>query len=180
MPPILLCQCKGDRMKNKLYVAYGSNLNLPQMAVRCPSAKVVGASEIKDYALVFRGNTYGAVATVEPKEGVSVPVLLWKITPRDEKALDIYEAFPRLYEKQNLELDLDDKTVSAMVYVMTLGHRPGIPSTSYYNTIYEGYKTAGFDTKILENAVEYSEELMDIEHEPEQKNPFEIDGMKGW
>jgi len=35
-------------MKNKLYIAYGSNLNLPQMAHRCPSAKVVGASEIKD------------------------------------------------------------------------------------------------------------------------------------
>ena len=71
MPPILLCQCKGDRMKNKLYVAYGSNLNLPQMLVRCPTAKVVGASEIKDYALVFRGGRYGAVATIEPKEGAS-------------------------------------------------------------------------------------------------------------
>lgn len=180
MPPILLCQCKGERMKNKLYVAYGSNLNLPQMAVRCPSAKLVGASEIKDYALVFRGNTYGAVATVEPCEGVSVPVLLWKITPRDEKALDIYEGFPRLYEKQNLELDLDDKTVSAMVYVMTPGHRPGIPSSSYYNTIYEGYKTAGFDTAILENAIDYTEELMDKEQKPGQENNFGIDGMKGW
>ena len=31
-------------MKNKLYIAYGSNLNLPQMAGRCPTAKVVGAS----------------------------------------------------------------------------------------------------------------------------------------
>jgi hypothetical protein len=42
-------------MKNKLYIAYGSNLNLTQMAKRCPTAKVLGASEIKDYALVFRG-----------------------------------------------------------------------------------------------------------------------------
>ncbi len=71
-------------MKNKLYIAYGSNLNLPQMAGRCPTAKVVGASEIKDYALVFRGGRHGAVATIEPCEGSSVPVLLWKITPKDE------------------------------------------------------------------------------------------------
>ena len=44
-------------MKNKkYYIAYGSNLNLPQMAFRCPTAKVVGVSEIKDYELLFRGS----------------------------------------------------------------------------------------------------------------------------
>ena len=57
-------------MKNKLYIAYGSNLNLPQMAGRCPTAKVVGASAIKDYALVFRGGRQGAVATIEPLRGL--------------------------------------------------------------------------------------------------------------
>ena len=107
-------------MKSKLYIAYGSNLNLPQMAHRCPSAKVVGASEIKDYALVFRGGRNGAVATIEPCEGSSVPVLLWKITPKDEAALDVYEGFPRFYDKELMELPLDGQSVSAMVYVMTL------------------------------------------------------------
>ena len=57
--------------KNTLYIAYGSNLNLPQMAFRCPTAKVVGASEIKGYELLFRGGRKGAVATVEPLEGSS-------------------------------------------------------------------------------------------------------------
>ena len=64
--------------KPTLYIAYGSNLNLPQMALRCPTAEVVGKSELKDYELLFRGGRRGAVATVEPKEGSSVPVLLWK------------------------------------------------------------------------------------------------------
>ena len=42
-------------MKNKqLYIAYGSNINLEQMAYRCPHSKVVGTSEIKDYELEFR------------------------------------------------------------------------------------------------------------------------------
>ena len=53
--------------KNRLYIAYGSNLNLPQMAHRCPTAKVVGASEDKGYELLFRGGRHGAVATIEPK-----------------------------------------------------------------------------------------------------------------
>ena len=71
--------------KPTLYVAYGSNMNLPQMALRCPTAEVVATSELKDFELLFRGSRSSAVATVEPKEGSSVPVLLWKIREKDEK-----------------------------------------------------------------------------------------------
>ncbi len=70
-------------MMEKLYIAYGSNLNLEQMSNRCPTAKVVGTSEIKDHKLVFRGPHAHAVATVEPCKGESVPVLVWQITPND-------------------------------------------------------------------------------------------------
>ena len=84
--------------KNRLYIAYGSNLNLPQMAFRCPTAKVVGTSEVKGYELLFRGGSRGAVATIEPLEGSSVPVLLWKIRPQDEIALDRYEGYPEMHE----------------------------------------------------------------------------------
>ncbi len=167
-------------MKNKLYIAYGSNRNLPQMAGRCPTAKVVGASEIKDYALVFRGGRHGAVATIEPCEGSSVPVLLWKITPKDEAALDIYEGFPRFYDKETIDLPLDGKSVSAMVYVMTPGHRLGYPSDYYYNTIRDGYKTAGFDAAVLEQAIDYTEQLMESEPELEQQSLFGFGGLKWW
>ncbi|MEG0689074.1 MAG: gamma-glutamylcyclotransferase family protein, partial [Hungatella sp.] len=80
--------------KNRLYIAYGSNLNLPQMGMRCPTAEVVGTSEIKNCELLFRGGRRGAVATIEPLEGSSVTVLLWKIKQQDELALDRYEGFP--------------------------------------------------------------------------------------
>ena len=66
-------------MTGRRYIAYGSNLNRAQMALRCPDAKVVGTGEIKDYELLFRGNRNGAVATVEPKKGESVPVLIWRL-----------------------------------------------------------------------------------------------------
>lgn len=155
--------------KRRLYIAYGSNLNLPQMAHRCPTAQVVGKSEIKDYELLFRGARRGGVATVEPKEGSSVPVLLWDIKPKDEAALDVYEGYPTLYQKETLKLELEGKTVEAMVYVMTPGHAPGLPSAYYYDTIAEGYRTAGFNLDILEQAVERSEELMGLEElGPEQ------------
>jgi hypothetical protein len=74
--------------EEKIYIAYGSNLNLPQMEHRCPTAKVLGTSEIKDYELLFRGSKTGSYATIEPCEGSSVPVLLWCVKPKDEIALD--------------------------------------------------------------------------------------------
>lgn len=155
-------------MKNKLYIAYGSNLNLPQMAKRCPAAKVVGTSEIKDFALIFRGQRGNAVATIESQKGSLVPVLIWEITPNDEISLDRYEGYPTFYEKDMLELPLNGQMVSAMVYVMMPGHRLGYPSDYYYNAIKEGYKTAGFDTEILAEAVNRTEQMMERESSPSQ------------
>ena len=148
------------RMKKKLYAAYGSNLNLGQMARRCPTARVLGASELKDHELLFRGARWGSVATVEPCEGASVPVLVWEITPEDEKTLDYYEGFPFLYGKKTVELLLREKTVRAMVYVMTSGRLLGQPGENYFTAILEGYRTAGFDPAVLQTATDTSREGM--------------------
>ena len=86
-------------MKEKLYIAYGSNLDRRQMARRCPTAEVVCSGMLYGHELLFRGSQFGAVATVEPKPGACVPVLVWKIKPSDERALDLYEGFPHLYRK---------------------------------------------------------------------------------
>jgi gamma-glutamylcyclotransferase (GGCT)/AIG2-like uncharacterized protein YtfP len=162
-----------------LYIAYGSNLNLPQMAFRCPTAKVVGTSEIKDYELLFRGGRGSSVATVEPLKDSSVPVLLWKLKERDLQALDRYEGFPSFYRKEILPVELKGKTVPAMVYIMNDSHPMGSPSDYYLNTIFEGYQSAGFDTEILEQAVEKSIRLAQEqqEQEPEQCTLFDL---KGW
>jgi gamma-glutamylcyclotransferase (GGCT)/AIG2-like uncharacterized protein YtfP len=167
-------------MKAKtLYIAYGSNLNLPQMAFRCPTAKVVGASEIKDYELLFRGGRKSSVATVEPLKGSSVPVLLWKLKERDLQALDRYEGYPSLYRKEILPVELKGKTIPAMVYIMNDGHPFGSPSDYYLNTIMEGYQSADFDTEFLEQAVEKSIQLAkeQQEREPDQGTLFD---MKWW
>lgn len=139
-------------------MAYGSNLNLPQMEKRCPTATVAGTSEIKGYELLFRG-----VATVEPKEGGSVPVLLWNIEPWDELALDRYEGWPHLYRKEMMDVELEGETVSAMVYVMNDGRSLAMPSDFYYEVIEDGYKTAGFDIGVLEQALDRTEELISQE-----------------
>ena len=166
------------KRKERLYIAYGSNLNLPQMAFRCPTAEVAGKSELKGYELLFRGGRRGAVATVEPKDGGSVPVLLWKIREADEEALDRYEGYPHFYEKQMMEVELDGKPVSAMVYVMTPGHEFGIPSDYYADVIREGYETAGFDLQSLEDAIDHAYEL--VTQQTEQAGQQSLFGMGGW
>ena len=42
-------------MSKKLYIAYGSNINLEQMAHRCPNSKVVSKEMMQCYELEFRG-----------------------------------------------------------------------------------------------------------------------------
>jgi len=154
-------------MSNKrLYIAYGSNLNLPQMAQRCPTAKPVGTAILENHELLFRGGRHGSVATVEPREGSSVPVLVWKLQPDDEAALDRYEGYPSLYEKRMMDIGLNGRAVSAMVYVMVPGHEAGLPSRNYLNVIRDGYVSAGFDPGILDAAVKRSDEIAAEEIEP--------------
>lgn len=139
--------------KDKFYIAYGSNLNLGQMARRCPTAEAVKATYLHNYRLMFRGKGT-AVATIERHKGGKVPILIWQLQPSDEHSLDLYEGFPHLYRKETLKLTVDGKRVRAMVYIMNETPHPyGTPSRSYFETIWQGYGDSGFDPKILRQAV---------------------------
>lgn len=137
----------------KVYLAYGSNLNLEQMAYRCPDATVIGTTVLNGYRLVFRGGRHTGVATIEQERGSAVPVLLWEITKRCEQALDRYEGYPHLYRKEQLTVDLDGDELVAMAYVMNDGPPPAMPGAYYYATILHGYRDCGFDEAILKEAV---------------------------
>lgn len=136
--------------KKQLYIAYGSNINLEQMAFRCPHSKVVGTSEIKDFELEFRG-----VATIVPKENASVLVLIWELDERDLPNLNIYEGYPRLYRQEKMNFELNGRSCKGMVYLMNYGEISP-PSNRYYNTILEGYRENGIDESYLQTALENS------------------------
>ena len=143
----------------RLYIAYGSNINLEQMAYRCPNSRILGTAMLSDYELEFRN-----VATIVPKNNSQVPVLLWEIGQEDEISLDKYEGFPRMYRKEIFEIELDGKTHECMAYVMNYG-TISPPSTQYYNSILKGYIDNGLDTDYLESALEksiaYEQEMQD-------------------
>ena len=138
----------------KIYLAYGSNLNLEQMGVRCPEALVIGTTRLPDYHLIFKGSHSSGVATIEKKRGSSVPVLLWEITKKCEKALDRYEGFPHLYRKKHVRVQFENNELVVMAYIMNEGPPIAVPNAYYYKTILEGYRDCGFNEEILNEAID--------------------------
>lgn len=137
----------------KLYIAYGSNLNMAQMSTRCPSAKVYSKGVLNNWELVYRGAFSNSHATIIQKQGSIVPVLVWKIQPRDEYRLDIYEGYPHYYFKKNITVDIDGRKENAMAYIMNKEKLPGRPSTQYVKTILQGYIDNDMDIEILINSL---------------------------
>ena len=132
--------------ETRLYFAYGSNINLDHMAHRCPKAEVIGPVTLDGYELTFRGRADGnGVGNIEPKEGASVPGVLWRITPDCEQALDRYEGVPRLYVQKDVTVrDSEGNSHTVMAYVMTdLFREHALPSPFYFQSIRDGYRQNG-------------------------------------
>ena len=127
----------------ELYFAYGSNLNVGQMAVRCPMAQLVCRAVLEGYELAFRCG----VLTILPKAGGRIDGILWKVNDRDERALDRYEGYPHLYTKESLTVQTDAGSQTAVAYVMTAPYceRGQQPSSTYLRTVLLGYRVAEFD-----------------------------------
>ena len=149
-------------MSKRYYIAYGSNLNIPQMRMRCPGARIIGTSVIEDYQLLFKGSKTGSYLTIEPMEGAEVPVVIWEVTETDEKALDRYEGYPNFYYKKEMTLDIKGirtgkvRRRDAFAYIMHEERELGIPSWYYVNTCLDGYRAFGFDEKYLFDAIRIS------------------------
>ena len=153
----------------RYYLAYGSNVNVPQMAHRCPDARVVGTAIIPDYELLFKGSKTGSYLTIEPREGSMVPVVVWAVNEADEKALDRYEGYPSFYYKKDFKIQYSGlrsrrpRTVNAFAYIMHEERPIGIPSKYYVETCLDGYITFGFDESVLRNAYVKSLEVCGYE-----------------
>ena len=149
-------------MSKRYYIAYGSNLNIPQMRMRCPGARIIGTSVIENYQLLFKGSKTGSYLTIEPMEGAEVPVVIWEVTETDEKALDRYEGYPNFYYKKEMTLDIKGirtgkvRRRDAFAYIMHEERELGIPSWYYVNTCLDGYRAFGFDENYLFDAIRIS------------------------
>ena len=151
-------------MEKRYYIAYGSNLNIPQMRWRCPNAKVIGTAELEGWELLFKGSKTGSYLTIEQNPNTTVPVAVWCVSAEDEASLDRYEGYPSFYYKKEITLDIKGiktgkvRRRKAFVYIMHEDRPLGIPSRSYLQTCANGYHSFGFDMDFLKQAYYKSKE----------------------
>lgn len=139
------------------YIAYGSNLNLKQMEKRCPTAKVIATTTLKDFQLLFCG-----YATIIEKRGKSVQVSVWSIEKDDELNLDVYERFPDLYRKENVKININGDILVAMVYIIN-EVVARLPTTDYLDIIKEGYQDMNLDCHYLDDAIAFTKEIIKLD-----------------
>lgn len=116
------------------YFAYGSNLCVRQMALRCPDAADPRPAVLSDHDWLI--NQRG-VATVEPCAGNQVHGVIWQISDGDLATLDSAEGVPVRYRRDRLTVQADDGPSPAWVYI---DHRvtPGPPRPGYLPKIIDG------------------------------------------
>lgn len=147
-------------IERKYYFAYGSNMNIGQMAFRCPAAEVVENVRVEGYRLAFCGRPSGnGVATILPQEGSHVDGVLWKITKECERNLDYYEGYPHLYGKETITVkNAEGKERDVTVYIINEPYKsqPSVPSSVYLEGILEGCRENGISEKAALEAVEHA------------------------
>ena len=130
-----------------LYFAYGSNLNHFQMKRRCKDSVFIKKINLKNFRLTFRSK-YRA-ADIEKKKNSIVPGGLFEISKGDEKKLDVYEDYPRLYKKYYFFY----YGKKVMTYTMVKKTSFKFPTDRYLGIVNRGYKDCDLDKKYLKIAL---------------------------
>jgi AIG2-like family len=123
-----------------LYFAYGSNMDLAAMRVRCPRSRAVGPARLIGHRLFITRDGYASV-TREP--GRLVWGLLWDLALTDVPALDRYESLGTgLYAKVIRPVVTDRGPRRAIVY-MGRSREAGLPKPGYVEGIIAAASQAG-------------------------------------
>ena len=145
-----------------IYIAYSTHLNLEEMRYYCPCAQMVATTEIPGYSLMFYGEDFMAVPSIEPDGSGRAPGVVWRVPQQGMCALDMAWHCPGLYHRETFEVKAHCMSISAFSYVInrlpsgkTLPY--GRPSLKTYAVIAKGYRCHGFDSRILEDAITRSE-----------------------
>jgi phage replication-related protein YjqB (UPF0714/DUF867 family) len=122
------------RVRRHPYFAYGSNLCVRQMALRCPDAAHPRPAVLSDHDWLI--NQRG-VATVEPLSGTQVHGVLWQLSDSDLATLDNAEGVPVRYRRHRLTVVTSDGPAPAWVYIDPRVV-PGPPRPGYLPRIIDG------------------------------------------
>jgi hypothetical protein len=134
-----------------IYAAYGSNMHPEQMQQRAPHSPMAGTGWLPGWRLTFGGEDIGwegALATVVQDPNSRVFVVLYDMTPADEKNLDRWEGSEfGVHQKircrvERVSSDTTIDPVLAWLYVLD-AWEGGLPSARYLGVMADAAEIAG-------------------------------------
>tara|TARA_B100000575_G_scaffold259724_1_gene232145 strand:+ start:226 stop:582 length:357 start_codon:yes stop_codon:yes gene_type:complete len=117
------------------------------MKRRCKDSIFLKKINLKNFRLTFRSK-YRA-ADIEQKKNSIVPGALFEISKSDEKKLDVYEDFPKLYKKYYFFY----YGKKVMTYTMVKKTPFRYPTERYFNVVKRGYEDCNLNIKYLKRAL---------------------------
>ena len=126
-----------------LYFAYGSNMLVPRMQRRCPSARMIGRASVAGYRLVWdkAGRDGSGKAGMIPDPEHLVEGVLFEIALEERGKLDVFEDAvgddPGYRPAEDLTLDGDARGVlRALTYLPVAARRsPGLLPYDWYKAL---------------------------------------------
>jgi hypothetical protein len=115
------------------YFAYGANMDVAQMADRCPGARIVDGAILADHKIIIG---QAGFANAVPAPGKAVIGMLWDITPDDEAALDHYEGIRSgVYRKDEIDVTTTGGKNVRALYYHAADPTPGTPAPGYLEPV---------------------------------------------
>ena len=139
-----------------LYFAYGSNLWLEQMALRCPSSVKVGTGILYSHKWAINSRGY---ANVYPSSNHVVYGTVYTLSEADEVELDRYEGVSGgSYTKKDLDVELLStegvgKMTRCLVYIDPRPEGHYKPRKEYIRRINSGLKDADLPAKWVQQNI---------------------------
>ena len=124
-------------MSSILYFAYGSNMNLDQMAMRCPGAVLGPVARLAGWKYFINGDGY---AGIEKADNSEVLGCLWTLQDKHWRALDHYEGVAGgYYERIELEVEqVADGEIGKMLVYLSCNYQYGVPAPKYQQAVVDG------------------------------------------
>ncbi len=150
-------------MPQKLYFAYGSNLNQKDFNEGCRRKKIDhgllrfhSRANLPDFDLGFSYNSTtrkGGVLDLKPRIGQLVPGVLFEVDSKGWEALDLKEGSPNIYEKMDVQvLNRVGEVINAITYRVCDENKEHFvrPNEDYLAIVREGQKDWGIGSNQLD------------------------------
>ena len=114
------------------YFAYGANMSMAAMRLRCPDAQAQGPAALVGFRFFVGREGWGSV---RPSPGGIVHGVLWELSLRDLAVLNAYELRDKgLYDLRRMPVLRAGRRVPALVYILR-AQIPGRPRPGYIEAI---------------------------------------------